>query len=102
MGTAKPLTEEQKKRAQQLARQRSADGGDNAPQRALQDMMDGIVKKEGIIEVATDAVPREPWMDTTPPRDLTVAEKKMLKDVEKKEQAFRDERLTLRRQTLAN
>lgn len=96
----KPLSAEEKKRAAELAARRGAAGGDDAPKRALMDMMGGELKKKSIVSDDSENIPREPWMATTPPRNLSAEQKRKLQNVEKLEQAARDERLAQRRDTL--
>mmetsp|Transcript_12839 Transcript_12839/g.26226 ORF Transcript_12839/g.26226 Transcript_12839/m.26226 type:complete len:2023 (-) Transcript_12839:565-6633(-) len=95
----RPLNSEEKRRAAELAARKSA-GGDSAPQRALQDFMGGVLKKKGNVADDSEVIEKEPWMVELPPREMTPEQKKLLKEVEKKEQEFRDTRLAQRRDVL--
>eukprot|EP00466_Bigelowiella_natans_P009996 jgi/Bigna1/80029/fgenesh1_pg.67_\ len=95
----RPLTFEEKRRAAELAARRGGDG-DDAPQRALMDMMGGILKKKGIAADMDNVVEKEPWMTELPPHKMSNEQKKLLKEVEKEEEEVRENRLAQRRDTL--
>ncbi|GAB5361751.1 hypothetical protein AAMO2058_000739600, partial [Amorphochlora amoebiformis] len=73
---------------------------DKEKKRALQDFMDGVLRKPGMVGVEVVDVEREEWMLTTDPHDMTPEQKQEVATLDEKEAKQRGERAAKRREVL--
>ena len=90
IGFEKYITEAEKARLaeEEAARQaRMADGKDDAPERALQDMMGGTLEAKDDLALLESELQRQPWMDELTEEEMTEEQKRELADFEAKAKA---------------
>jgi hypothetical protein len=89
---------EQRRRAEEEAKKKQAAAAnkDDAPERALIDMMGGTLEGKNELDALADSLVREPWMDTVPLDQMTPEQKTALAAYNKLAAALEDERAKAR------
>ena len=89
---------EQRRRAEEEAKKKQAAAAnkDDAPERALNDMMGGTLEGKNELDALADSLVREPWMDTVPLDQMTPDQKSALAAYNKLAAALEDERAKAR------
>ena len=89
---------EQRRRAEEEAKKKQAAAAnkDDAPERALNDMMGGTLEGKNELDALADSLVREPWMDTVPLDQMTPEQKTALAAYNKLAAALEDERAKAR------
>jgi cilia- and flagella-associated protein 43 len=84
----KKLAEEEAERKRKAA----MDQGDNAPERALMEMMGGTLEQEQGLNALEQELVREEWMDELLFEEMSEEQKKMLEDFESRQKALLEEK----------
>jgi len=89
---------EQQRRAEEAERKRRAAAAnkDDAPERALMDMMGGTLEGKDELTALAESLVREPWMDEVPEADFTPEQKSAYAAYKVRLQAFEDEKAKAR------
>lgn len=100
IGFERYITEAERKRLEEEERRRAEAAGkhkDDAPERALMDMMNGTLEaKDELSKLESDLV-REPWMDELSEAEMTEEQRKQLAEFEATQKAVMEEKAKQRK-----